>query len=138
MTRVAVIHFDANNSKKPLAMAQAVAKGIEGQGVQVELFDGTVSDGKKLTIYSYLVFVTNSSSPFFAKPYQGISAYLGQAGTIGGKRCSTVVCKKGLSYERTQKRVMSLLEAQGLFIRNMRILANEAEATYFGQKLMLD
>ena len=49
--RIAVVFFEGKNRKRLLALAQALAKGIETQGHQVDVIDGAHDINSKLTIY---------------------------------------------------------------------------------------
>ncbi|MDE0024177.1 MAG: hypothetical protein OXP69_07160 [Spirochaetaceae bacterium] len=133
--RTAVVFFEGKNRKRLLSLAQALARGIETQGHQVDLIDGARDINSKLTIYGYIAIGGESITTFTGKIPEVVTRYLKNAGMISGKRCYAFVCKSPISANRALQRIMKAMEGEGMFLKNSGILNSEVEAQEVGRRL---
>jgi len=133
--RIAVVFFEGKNRKRLLALAQALARGIETQGHQVDLIDGAHDINSKLTIYRYVAVGGESITTFTGKIPEVVTRYLKNAGMISGKRCYAFVCKSPISANRALQRIMKAMEGEGMFLKNSGVLNSEVEAQEVGRRL---
>ena len=133
--RIAVVFFEGKNRKRLLGLAQALAKGIETQGHQVDVIDGTHDVNSKLTIYRYVAIGGESITTFTGKIPDVVGRYLKNAGMISGKRCYAFVCKTPISANRALQRFMKAMEGEGMFLKNSGVLNSEVEAQEVGRRL---
>ena len=133
--RIAVVFFEGKNRKRLLALAQALAKGIETQGHRVDVIDGARDVNSKLTIYGYVAVGGESITTFTGKIPEVVARYLKNAGMISGKRCYAFVCKSPISANRALQRIMKAMEEEGMFLKNSGVLNSEVEAQEIGRRL---
>lgn len=132
--RTAVVFIAPKNRAKMLELAQALARGIESQGHQVDVVDGTRDVNTKLTIYKYLAIGTEPIT-FTGKISDTVGPYLSNAGIISGKRCYSFVPKAFFGANRALVRLMKNMEHEGLFLKNSTILTSPEEAEEVGRRL---
>ena len=60
--RVAVVYFPAYAGDQVSRLSQSLAQGMESQGHQVDLIDGSTDENKKLIIYHYIAVGTVKTS----------------------------------------------------------------------------
>ena len=94
--RVAVVFFSGRNRDGMMRLAQALARGIEKQGNQVDTFEGARDSNAKLTIYQYIVVG--------AEPM----------GTFGGKIPDTVKTFLAARYTHEERHVRRLGKVKAL------------------------
>lgn len=133
--RTAVVFFSTTSRQKILAMAKALAKGIEGQGHQADVIDGDHDVNAKLTIYQYVAVGTEPVSGLGGKIPEKISQYLGASGMVSGKRSFAFVSKSAFGAGKSLSRLMRTMEHEGMFIKNSAIIATPAEAEQIGRRL---
>lgn len=135
--RVAVIFIPQAKRDKLLQIAQALAAGIESNGHQVELIDGSRDVNTKLTIYQYVAIGTEVTSMFGGKIPDKVSEYIKNAGKVSGTRSFAFVTKKAIGAEKGLQRLMKAMEAEGMFLKFSDVLSSPAEATEIGKRLSI-
>ena len=133
--RIAVVFFEGNNRRRLLGMAQALARGIEAQGHQVDVIDGSRDVHHRLTVYRYIAVGAESITLFTGKIPAVVVRYLKGAGMISGKRSYAFVSKATLSPARALQRLMTAMEAEGMFLKNSGVLTSDVEAEAVGRRL---
>ena len=133
--RAAVVFFEGKSRKRLLGLAQALAKGIEAQGHQVDVIDGGHDVNSKLTIYRYVAIGGEALTTFTGKIPEVIPRYLKNAGMISGKRSYAFVSKTPISANRALQRVMKAMEGEGMFLKNSGVLNSAVEAEAVGRRL---
>jgi hypothetical protein len=135
--RVAVVFIAEKSRDKLMNLAKAVAKGIESQGHQVDVLDGTRDAGTtKLTIYNYVAVGTEPVS-IGGKIADRVAQFLSSAGMVSGKRCFAFVPKTFLGSTRALVRLMQAMEKEGMFLKSSEILQSAVEAEEIGKRLRL-
>ncbi len=128
----------AKENTKMRNIAEAISKGIESQGISnVNVFNMMVDNDKRLTIYDYIVVVSEPISFFSGKIPQYISKYLENAGTVSGKRAACVITG-GLRASKALLNLMKITEGQGIILKTSDILKKEDEAKAFGAHLNVE
>ncbi|MEJ2664170.1 MAG: hypothetical protein P8107_09035 [Spirochaetia bacterium] len=132
--RVAVVYLSDKNNRTLTEIAEALAKGIETQGHQVECINVNESGDKKLLIFNYIVLGTEQSSAF-GKISEKITHYLNQAGSMTGKKSSAFVIKNTFGTNKALLNLMAAMEKEGMLIKNSLIFSQKDEAFEAGKKL---
>ena len=132
--RVAVVYFPAYAGDQVSRLAQSLAQGIESQGHQVDLIDGTTDENKKLIIYHYIAVGTVKTS-FLGKINAKISHFLASQGTVQGKKGFAFVAKKIFGSQRSLLKLMSVMEKEGMIVRSSEIFSSRDEAVEVGKRL---
>jgi menaquinone-dependent protoporphyrinogen IX oxidase len=132
--RVAVVYFSEKKNQALSGTAQALAKGIETQGHQVDIIDAIRKNDKKLLMYNYLAIGTEQVSTF-GRISEKIGFYLNQAGSLGGRKSCAFVLKNTFGTTKALLNLMDAMEKEGMLIRNSLILHDKEEAFEAGKKL---
>jgi multimeric flavodoxin WrbA len=135
--RVATVFFPHGNRERLLHLAKALARGIESQGHEVDLIDGSRDVNTKLTMYGYIAVGTEATNLFGGKIPTRVSEFLGSAGIVGGKKCFAFVPKRLLGGTRTLKRLMTVMEHEGMFLKLSDALSSAEEAEEIGKRLSI-
>ena len=135
--RIAVVFVPGRNRDKLLNIAKGLARGIEQQGHQVDIVDGSRDVNTKLTIYEYICIGTEPISSFGGKIPSRIGEFVGGAGILVGKRSFAFVIKSGFSSMRALTRLMKTMEGEGMFLKFSEILLSPEEAVEIGKRLKI-
>jgi hypothetical protein len=118
-----------------MRLAQAVARGIEKQGNQVDTFDGARDPNVKLTMYQYVVLGAEPSGGFGGKVPDSIKAFLATGGAVAGKKSYAFVSKATFGAAKALASLMKTMEGEGMVIKTSDILRSPAEAEEIGRRL---
>ena len=136
--RAAVLFFGGARREKVAEVARGLVVGLERQGHQVDLIDGEHDTGKKLTVYEYLAVGTTTTTGIGGKIDPKIGEYLGQAGTLLGKKSFAFVLKTAIGSHKGLANLMKTMEKQGLFLRFSETIRSREEAVQVARRLKLD
>jgi len=136
--RVAVVYFPSSKPDKMTSISRSLAEGIERQGHQVDLIDGTRHVGQKVTVYQYIAMGVEQTNLFGGKIPDLVRDFLSEAGTVSGKRSSAYILKHPLGEGRTLKRLMAVMEKEGMFLRIFHSLRSEEQAQAVGAGLKIE
>jgi flavorubredoxin len=134
--RVALVFFPVDKRVKLQGLVRSLSKGIESQGHQVDVIDGSVDVGKKLTIYNYVAIVSESTG--FGKIPEKINQFLQSAGNLIGKRSSAFILNSFIGSEKALTRLMKAMEKEGMYLKFSDILKLTAEAEDDGKRLHIE
>ena len=135
--RIVVVFVPGQNREKLLSIAKGLARGIEQQGHQVDIVDGSRDVNTKLTIYEYICIGTEPVSLFGGRIPGRIGEFLGSAGIVAGKRSFAFVIKKGFSAMKALSRLMKTMESEGMILKFSEILMSVEESVEIGKRLKI-
>jgi len=118
-----------------LRLAQAVARGIEKQGNQVDTFEGAKDPNARLTIYQYVAVGAEPVGPVGGKIPDGVKAFLAGAGVVSGKKSYAFVSRSTFGAGKSLAALMKCMEGEGMLIKTSDILRSPAEAEEIGRRL---
>jgi len=133
--RVAVVYFSGKNRERVRELARGLARGIEKQGNQVDVFDGEHDGNVKLTIYQYIVIGVEPSGSFSGKVPDSVRTFLAGSGVVSGKKSYAFVSRATFGTAKTLSSLMKSMEGEGMFLRNSDILRSPVEAEEIGKRL---
>ncbi len=124
--RVAVVAIPAKREKKLSSIASALARGFETAGHRVEVLDpaGAVH---RLAGYDYIAIGTESIGFSGSVPAR-LAEILAQARGLAGRRSMAFVATSGLRSARTLSRLMTAMEAEGMYVNYAELLASPEAA----------
>ena len=132
--RVAVV-FCRNGCEKVRKVADSLAKGIEQQGHEVQLVDLEREVDTKLTLFEYLLIGSVTNSQFTSQISRKISDFLRQAGSISGRKSYAFIVKKGLFPNKALRRLMEIMEKEGMILKISDVIPTVEAAESIGKKL---
>ena len=133
--RVAIVSYPKTNKERLSHLCKALAEGISTNGHQVDIIDGVLESEKKLTFYDYIVIGTEPINLFGGKLPERLKEYLAQCGNLVGKRSFAFLPTGGLRSGKSLRVLMTLMEHEGMFIKNSDIIKNEEQARELGKRL---
>ena len=133
--RVAVVFFSGQNRDGMMRLAQAVARGIEKQGNQVDTLEGTRDPNARLTIYQYIVVGAEPVGALGGKIPDSVKTFLAAAGAVAGKKSYAFVSRKTFGAGKSLAALMKCMEGEGMVIKTSDILRSPAEAEEIGRRL---
>ncbi len=133
--RVAVVFFSGRNREKLMALAKAIARGIEKQGNHVDTFDGDRDPNVKLTISQYVVLGAEPIGTFGGKVSDSVRTFLAGSGAVTGKKCYAFVPKVTFGAAKSLAALMKSMEGEGMMIKSSDILRSATEAEEIGKRL---
>jgi len=133
--RVAVVFFSGRNRDKMRDLAKGLARGIEKQGNQVDLFDGERDGNIKLTIYQYIAIGMEPSGSFAGKVPDSIRSFLAGSGLVSGKKSYAFVSRSTFGTSKSLSNLMRSMEGEVMFIKNSDVLSSNVEAEEIGKRL---
>jgi hypothetical protein len=135
--RIAVVYFGEKEKKRLSDLAQALGKGLENQGAQVEVYDYKDLT-RPLSLYQFLVVGTENQGGFGGKVPAQMAKFLKNSGTLGSKRCCAFVLRRGFRVNKALLNLMRLMEKEGMFVVNSAMLLTPEEALAFGKTLNIE
>ena len=133
--RVAVVFFSGKNREKMRDIANGLARGIEKQGNQVDVFDGGRDSNVKLTIYQYIVVGMEPSGSFSGKVPDSLRSFLAGSGVVSGKKSYAFVTRSPFGTAKSLTNLMRSMEGEGMFLKNSDVLRSPVEAEEIGKRL---
>ncbi len=133
--RAAVIFFSGKNREKMMRLAQALGKGIEKQGNQVDVFDGAKDTNVRLTMYQYVAIGAEPIGFLGGKVPEAVATFLAASGLVSGKKSYAFITKSTFGSEKALARLMKSMEKEGMFLKNSDILRSPTEAEEIGKRL---
>lgn len=133
--RVAVVFFSGQNRDGLMRLAQAVARGIEQQGNQVDTFEGARDSNAKLTIYQYIVVGAEPVGTLGGKIPETVKTFLSAAGAVAGKKSYAFVSRSTFGAAKSLSALMKCMEGEGMLLKTSDILRSPAEAEEIGRRL---
>lgn len=139
MIRAAIVYFAQPNRQPRLkALAEALARGMQKQGAQVDVINGVQTRDTKLTGYHYIAVGCDVRSIFKGVLPPELAPALANGGIITGKKAFCFVPSAPLGAASTLAKLMRALEHEGMHLRFSDILTKPDEAQALGQRLKLD
>jgi hypothetical protein len=132
--RIVIVFFPLSQKRILQNLAKSLSSGIESQGHHADIIDGSVDRGKKLTIYQYIVLMTESAG-FSGRVPEIISQFLKDAGNLIGKWSSAFVLKAVFGSDKTLLKLMKAMESEGMYLKFSDVLKNDEEALLTGKRL---
>ena len=133
--RVAVVFFSGRNREKIRDLATGLARGIEKQGNQVDVFDGARDSNVKLTIYRYIAVGMEPSGSFSGKVPDLVKSFLASSGVVSGKKSYAFVSRSAFGTAKSLSNLMRSMEGEGMFLKNSDVLRSGVEAEEIGKRL---
>jgi hypothetical protein len=133
--RIAAVFFPGRDRDKLMNIAKSLARGMEGNGHQVDLVDGSRDVNTKLTIYEYIAVGTEQTNFFGGKIPDRVGYFLREAGIVGGKKCFAFVLKKPVGSMKTLTKLMKVMEHEGMFLKLSDVISSTGEAQAIGKRL---
>ncbi len=133
--RVAVVFFSGRNRDGLMRLAQAVARGVEKQGNQVDTFDGARDPNVKLTMFQYIALGVEPLGTFGGKIPESVRTFLAGAGAVAGKKSYAFVSKSTFGAGKSLASLMKCMEGEGMLIKTSDILRSPTEAEEIGRRL---
>ena len=133
--RVAVVYFSGRSPDRLASLAKSLARGIERQGNQVDLFDGARDENAKLTIYQYVAVGAEPASAFGGRLPDSVKQFLASRGVVSGKRSYAFVSKSGFGAQKALTNLMRCMEGEGMYLKSSDILCSPTEAEEIGERL---
>ncbi|HKL86122.1 MAG TPA: hypothetical protein VJ861_07315 [Treponemataceae bacterium] len=131
--RVALISFCDKQNKKAQSILQKLSISASSKGHQIDFINGLQDiTNTRLTMYDYIAVVIKPSALFGSKIPPRVSEFLSSSGSISGKKGCALVIKFGFSSTKTCKKLMKILESQGVKLDYFEVLRDEAHASYAG------
>ena len=132
--RVAVLFFPAARRDKLLAISKALAEGIGAGSQIVDIVDGSTDD-VRLTPYEYIAIGTEQIGAVSGRVPTRIKEWLASAGRVAGKRCYAFLLRSTFRSARALASLMSIMEREGMILRNSGVIATAEEARTIGARL---
>jgi len=136
--RIAVVFFGEKRRDKLLSVSKSLAKGIESQGHQVDIIDGTRDVNTKLTIHQYVAVGSEAVTAFKGRIPEKVSAYLANAGMVAGKRSFAFVIKTFFGAAKALFNLMKSMEREGMYLKFSEIIDSDVAAEEIGKRLHVD
>ncbi|MCG8452445.1 MAG: glycogen/starch synthase [Spirochaetales bacterium] len=136
--RVAVVHYDTDDSQAFGDVVRALAKGIERQGHDVTVVDAKTEGGRSLTPFQYICIGVAAPSVLAKSVPPELGGFLRSAGQVSGKRSYAFVGKKGWRKGRVLASLMKTMEAEGMYLKRSDVLSQAAEAEAIGTRLHVE
>ena len=127
--RVAIVVAPkSSDSSKLNEIAKGFSDGFSKLGHTVDVISALRDSDKRLSIYDYIIVLSEPLSAFSGKTPDCIRSYLaGGAGAISGKRCS-VFLHGGIRKNKALQFLMRTIEGEGIILKSGDLVKSRDEA----------
>ncbi len=101
------------------------------------MINGMAEQDKKLIMYQYIAIGTEQTT-LLGKIHEKIGHFLASQGTVQGKKGFAFVAKRSIGTPRALLRLMSVMEKEGMMVKNSEMIVSQAHALETGQNLHID
>jgi len=136
--RIAIATFGTRREDSLAKVAQGLSAGLENEGHQVDILDLKKDREKKLSMYGYVIVGISGDSLFSRKVPSQVLSYLKNAGNLVGKRSFGFVLRQPLFAQKLLSRLMTAMEAEGMFLKYSEVLSTKEEAEIIAQRLSIE
>ncbi len=133
-----VVSPKGQESKALMDVGRALATTLEKRGYSSELLNTSIDTDKKLILSDYLIIVAEPLSFFSSKLSPKLSKYLENAGTISGKRGSTILLGNTLFKTKAMSSLMNIVEGQGVILKTSQFVKNPSQAVSFANTINVE
>ncbi len=130
--RIAVVVSGRNRESTRLnEIGKEIESTLVKRGYSVELINTSLDTDKKLILFDYLIFVSETTSFFNKRIVESLGTYLKNCGNISGKRCA-VVLKGGTVFKMgAMSELMRIVESEGVILKTSQIVSSSGDAVAF-------
>ncbi|MDC7226871.1 MAG: hypothetical protein PQJ61_08895 [Spirochaetales bacterium] len=132
--RAAIVYYKDKHEKLLRNLSEALAKGLEEQGLTVDILDAKTMMSK-LAVYKFIAFGTESTGTFGGKLPEGFTEFLKSSGAMISTRTFAFVLKKGFNPDKSLLSLMSVMENEGLFVVSSEVFSKADEAIKAGKAI---
>ncbi|MDA8425382.1 MAG: hypothetical protein M0Z80_04535 [Treponema sp.] len=125
--RVAVVFAPERADTTLTAMARELARALQAKGHFVDIAEAKSGEAHRLTGYDYVIVGTAPVGLRGNIPPR-LGDFLAQSGALQGKRAMAFVRKSGLSSAKALKRLMTVMESEGMIVNYAVIIASIQDA----------
>jgi hypothetical protein len=125
--RVALVVVPAGSPDALTILAKSMARALESVGHRVDRAVAGVDESPRLALYDYVI-IGSEPLGWGGKIPAKVAQTLSQAGMVEGKRSMAFLRKAGLLPANALKRLMSVMESEGMVVKCAEVVGNEAEA----------
>lgn len=137
--RIAVVVSGREGENTKLKeIGKAIDSALTGRGYSVELINTTLDADKKLILFDYLVFVSETASFFSKKIVDSLGAYLKNCGNISGKRCAAVLRGSTVFKMGAMSELMRIVESEGVVLTTSQIVSSSGDAAAFAGSINVE
>jgi len=133
--RIAVVYFLKDDNNKPGKIVSSLAEGLRAQGHLVDIINGSQDVNTRLTVYNYIAVGAEGINFFGGKINSSVSTFLANAGLIRGRRAYAFTIGNTLRLQKTLKKLMEVMEHEGIYLKKSDIIRNSEDALNIGKKL---
>lgn len=133
--RVCILISSNNRDGGPLReIASCISSTLNEKGYDCSVFNTSIDTDKKITIFDYIVVISEPVSLFSKQVPSSLEKYLSNCGTISGKRGATVLYK-GLRKSSCMATLMKKVESEGVILKTSEFISNTNQAKAFAKSL---
>ena len=115
---------------------KSLAKGMEGMGHRVDIFDAWTDDGVRLPGYDYIAVCAEKTSYFGGKVPDVLGRMLGAGSGLVGKKSAAFIKKTGPVFiTKALWNIMKAMEKEGMKINWSEIILNPGHAEALGKRI---
>jgi hypothetical protein len=135
---VCIVILNHGHNKRLSEISEGLASGISANNHRVDLIDGINDSGKKISFYDYICIGTDAPNFFGGKLHNSVGSFLGQSGSVAGKKSFAFMNKGGLRKTKSMRMLMNRMEHEGMFIKLSEFISSREEAEAIGKRLHIN
>jgi menaquinone-dependent protoporphyrinogen IX oxidase len=137
--KIALVYFAKSNVAKFEKIAEGFKETLSKLGHDLEIINGSKEEGKKLTIYKYIIIGTEAVSLFGGRIPEFVPRFLGSSGMLTGKNSFAFVVKSTIfGTQKSLNRLMKAMEHEGLLVTYNEIINSKDEAIKHSKRIVFE
>ncbi len=133
-----VISGKSSKSNKLINSARIISSVLSKRGYSSDIINTSQDTDKKLILYDYLIFVSETLSFFSRKLSPALETFLKNCGPIEGKRAATLLTSSMLFKQRAMSAFMKTIESEGVILKTSLVFSSDKELSSFIETLNIE
>ena len=118
-------------------IAKGFVDGFSSKGHNVTVLSMISDSDKRITLYDYVIVLSEPVSLFSAKIPDRLKTFLANAGAVSGKRASVFI-SGGIRKGKALQNLMNTVESEGIILKSGDIVKNRDEAKAIASHLNIE
>ncbi len=132
-----VVAPKAGESAKLNEIAKGFSDGFSQLGHSVDVINAKIDSDKRLTLYEYIIVLSEPLSAFSGKTPEYIRSFLAGSGAVSGKRCSAFIFG-GIRKNKALQSLMRTIEGEGIILKSGDVVKSKDEARAIASHLNIE
>ena len=133
--KILILYFLEERNKKQLEILKNLEKSVTANGHTVTICNEKDATNLHFAMFDYVTVLISANGGFSTEIPAKMQEILKTHGSLASKKGAALVIKKGFSTNKMSRKLMWIMEKEGMFIDYFDIIDSPGFALHVGKKL---